>query len=81
MEKDVYADLMQKVEFIEKNFGSLENFVILSTWGHGGHKLIVEEDYSSSLDLSAVYRELSDLELADLEDYKNFLGRFDGEYF
>ena len=81
MEKNGYAELMEKVEFIEKNFGSLENFVILSTWGQDRHRLIIEEDYSSSLDLSAVYRDLADLEIADLEDYKNFLGRFDGEYF
>ena len=83
MERDVFVEVLKKVSDIEKKYGSLENFVILSTWPSKKHKLILEEDYSSCdwEELSSVYQDLNDLETCDLLDYQNFLGRKDGEQF
>ena len=75
MEKE-YQELLEKVKKIEKEYGSLENFAILSTCGRIKHKLRI----GRSVDLESVYEELSDLEYADLIDYQNLKGEY-GERF
>lgn len=41
----------------------------------------MKEAYSSfAPEMKQVYQELSDLELADLVDFKIFVGEFDGKY-
>ena len=70
---------MQKVEKIEKEFGSLEDFVILSTMDKSTHRMIVED--ATFDEMGAVYQDLSDLEIADLLDYQNLMGSKYGEYF
>ena len=77
MDKNIYSKTMQKVEKIEKEFGSLEDFVILSTMDKSTHRMIVE----AFDEMGSVYQDLSDLEIADLLDYKNLMGSKYGEYF
>ena len=77
-----FFEVLSKVEEIEKKYGSLENFVILSTYPSKKHKLKLEEKYSLNIkELSAVYEDLKDLETVDLLDYKNLFGRINGELF
>ncbi len=81
MNKNVFKKVLAKAEKIEQEFGSLENFVINTTIGHSKHRMRMEEEYSSNLhQLEKVYQGLNDLELADLVDYQNLIGRFDGEF-
>lgn len=79
MNKNIYSKTMQKVEKIEKEFGSLEDFVILSTMDKSTHRMIVED--ATFDEMGAVYQDLSDLEIADLLDYQNLMGSKYGEYF
>lgn len=79
MDKNIYSKTMQKVEKIEKEFGSLEDFVILSTMDKSTHRMIVED--ATFDEMGAVYQDLSDLEIADLLDYQNLMGSKYGEYF
>ena len=79
MDKNIYSKTMQKVEKIEKEFGSLEDFVILSTMDKSTHRMIVED--ATFDEMGAVYQDLSDLEIADLLAYQNLMGSKYGEYF
>lgn len=79
MDKNIYSKTMQKVEKIEKEFGSLEDFVILSTMDKSTHRMIVED--ATFDEMGAIYQDLSDLEIADLLDYQNLMGSKYGEYF
>ena len=79
MNKNIYSKTMQKVEKIEKEFGSLEDFVILSTMDKSTHRMIVED--ATFDEMGSVYQDLSDLEIADLLDYQNLMGSKYGEYF
>ena len=74
--KKEYQELLEKVKKIEEEYGSLENFAILSTCKEVKHKLRI----GRSVDLESVYEELSDLEYADLIDYQNLKGEY-GERF
>ena len=79
MEKNVYRKLLNKVKNIEAQ-QSLENFVKNSTNFDDEHRLRIEEDYSSTFqDMSQVYENLRELELADLLDFQKIYGRFDGD--
>lgn len=81
MKKSVFHELEKKVLQIEKEYSSLENFVINSTIPNEEHTMRMEEAISSTIcQLQQVYQELYDLELADLVDYQNFVGRFDGKF-
>ncbi len=75
MEKE-YQELLEKVKKIEEEYGSLENFAILSTCKEVKHKLRI----GRKIDLEGVYKDLSDLEYADLIDYQNLKGEY-GERF
>jgi len=80
MQENVYRKLEKSVAKIEKKYQSLEEFVKATTNLDDGHKMKMREDISLVFqELEQVYQQLSDLELADLVDFKN-LGRFDGEY-
>ena len=79
MEKNVYRKLLNKVKNIEAQ-QSLENFVKNSTNFDDEHRLRIEEDYSSTFqEMSQVYENLRELELADLLDFQKIYGRFDGD--
>jgi hypothetical protein len=81
MEEKVFRSLTKKVKKIEKEHGSLENFVVNTTIWDEGHKLKLEDDFSSIVQqMQQVYQDISALELADLVDYQNFVGRFDGKF-
>lgn len=80
MDKNVYRPTMQKVAEIEKEYGDLTNFAILNTFESERHKMRMEKDIFSNTEMSEVYQELSELELADLLDFQNMAGSFDGEY-
>lgn len=81
MNKGVFRQLSKNIEKIEKQFGSLENFVVTSTNLNEKHKMKIEEDYSSTFqELWPVYQDLSELERVDLLDYHKFVGRFDGKF-
>ncbi len=75
MEKE-YVELLKRVDEIEKEFGSLENFAILSTCVDFQHTLGIGGDF----DLTKVYDDLVELEIADLVDYQNLKGEY-GERF
>lgn len=81
MEEYVFQELLERAKKLEKEFGSLENFAKISTNCNEEHRMKMKEDFSSEYsDMSAVYQELLALELADLLDFQNFIGRFDGEF-
>lgn len=75
-----YDEILSKVEKIEENGQSLKDFVVQSTCGDKRHKMILEEDYASIGELSAIYEDMRELECADLYDYQNLIGRYDGEF-
>ncbi len=77
--QEAYKKLLKKVEKIEREYGSLEEFIIASTFLGGQHKMRMA-DFSSAW-LGKVQHELSPLELADLIDFQKCDGRFDGEHF
>ena len=80
MEEKVFRSTLEKVENIEKEFGTLENYAKKSTNLDEKHRLKIEDDYSSIFqDLTQVYDDLRELELADLFDFQNLYGRFDGD--
>ncbi len=79
MEKNVYRRQMKRIKKIEKAHGSLENYAKSSTNLDEKHRLRIDEDYSSVYqEMASVYDEFSDMERADLLDYQNIVGRFDG---
>ncbi len=81
MDKSVFDDQIERVKNIERNFGNFEDYVLLSTFGARKHRLIVEEAYANSChEMKQVYQDLHPLELADLYDAQNMIGRFDGEF-
>ena len=71
MEKE-YKLLQTKVEKIEKEYGSLKKYVVLSTCQDERHKMRI----GKAVDLSRVYEDLKDLEEADLIDYQNLKGEY-----
>ncbi len=80
MDENVYRGLLERVEEIEKTHRSLENFVKSTTNLNDEHRLRIEEDFSSTFqDMSQVYNEIQELELADLLDFQKIYGRFDGD--
>lgn len=68
--KKAYRKIAKKVKKIEKTFGSLQDFALSSTNFADGHKMRMEENPSSYLQMHRVYQELDDLERADLEDFR-----------
>ncbi len=81
MNKNVFHEMLEKAEKLEKEYGSLERYAKVSTITSEKHKMKMKEELSSSYaDMSEIYQELLDLEFADLLDFQNFNGRFDGEF-
>ncbi len=81
MKENVYRPLLERVEKIESEFGSLENFVITSTIGLDEHRMRMKGlSLSDFQEIWQVYQGLSDLELADLLDENIFVGRLNGEF-
>lgn len=80
MEENVYRLLIEKVEALEKKHGNLENFVKSTTNLNDEHRLRIEEveDFDK---LQVAYEQLRELEIADLLDYQNLYGRFDGDFY
>ncbi len=77
---ELYGELLKRVEQIEKAFGSLEEYVLLTTFEGDEHRMKMEEAYAKSAEeMTQVYQDLSVLELADLFDAQNLIGRFDGD--
>jgi len=80
MERDVFRQTLMRIKQIEQDQG-LENFLIASTNFEEKHSMRMKEDYISfSKQMSGVYQDLSELELADLFDEQKFVGGFDGEF-
>ena len=73
----MYKTIEKKVRKIEKEFGSLENFVVSTTISSANHKLKMKGAFQG---LDKIYDDLKDLEKADLCDFKNFLSEEDGEF-
>ena len=67
-----YQKLVEKVEKIERDFSSLQDFVI-STNFQDGHMMRMGEISSSFLHMNEVYQELDDLTFADLEDFQRLM--------
>lgn len=64
----MYSSIERKVREIEKEYGSLENFVVSTTIPDAKHKLKMKGEIQ---ELEKIYASLQDLELADLYDLKN----------
>lgn len=80
MNEDVFLPIKNRVFEIEKS-QSLEDFVIQSTFGEGHHRMRIEDAYASNCPrMLEVYQDLEELELADLCDFENLSGRFDGDF-
>lgn len=79
MEKDVYQGLIDRVEEIEKRYLSIEDFVKSTTNFEDKHRLRIEDISSHIQELQEIYDEFSELEIAELLDYQNLYGRFDGD--
>ena len=90
--QDAYKKIVEKVEAIERQHGSLEDFVLTSTIFEGEHKMRTRGETLSEIYAQTgtqdffdfrnpiLLRELEELELADLWDLKMQSGRFDGEH-
>ncbi len=76
----IYDEILWRVKQIEEAFGSLEEYVLLTTFESVDHRLRMEEAYANSAEeMKQVYQEFFLLELADLYDAQNLIGRFDGD--
>lgn len=81
MDKDVYRQTRKRISEIEREFGSLENFALQTTNLSDQHRMRLEEEsFSSYAEMMHIFEELQDLEIADLLDYQNMAGLFDGEF-
>ena len=80
MEENVYRLLLEKVEILEKKYGILENYVNSTTNFEDEHRLRIEEVYDFE-SCQRAYQQLRELEIADLIDYRNLYGRFDGDFY
>lgn len=81
MKENVFHYLEKRVEKIEKEHGSLENFVVNSTISDEEHRMRMEgQNFSAYEEMKQVYQELLDLELADFFDLKQLAGLFDGDF-
>ncbi len=76
MKKKVFRSLIKKVKSIERNWGSLEDFVVSTTFLGDKHTMKMEDDASLFEGLNLVYQDLSDLERADLVDLQKNLGDY-----
>lgn len=76
--KNVFRDIEEKVEIIEKKFGSLENFVISTTIPLEKHKLKMREN--SFKEMVSVYKDLEKLETCDLLDFQNLSSEDYGDF-
>ncbi len=74
-----YDEIMKKVEKIEENGQTLKDFVVRSTCGKVEHKMNNEEDYENIGALNGIYEDMKPFEIADLTDYQNLIGRYDGK--
>lgn len=70
MKKNVFRGTIKRVKSIEESWGSLEDFVIFSTFGTEKHTLKMGDDFSFPESLERVYESLCDLERADLFDFQ-----------
>ncbi|MGN1200703.1 MAG: hypothetical protein ACI4R8_00360 [Candidatus Caccovivens sp.] len=81
MKENVYRKSLKRIEKIENEHGSFENFVITSTNLNDEHRMRMEGvSLSDFQDMEQVYQDLHDLELADLFDENFFVGRFNGKF-
>ncbi len=71
MKKSAFRPLMKRVEKIERNWESLEEFVLFSTFGMQAHTMKMRENFLYDESLLKVYDDLSDLERCDLLDFQN----------
>ncbi len=77
MRKDMFFDLEKRVQKIEKEFDSLENYALISTSLEEKHIMKMREEIASFnfQELEAVYQELQPLDLIDLLDFKEFVDK------
>ena len=78
MATNPYKQMLKKIKNIKKNGQSLKDFVVKSTCGDVKHKMNNEQDYLAQ-DMRDVYEDVRPLEVADLYDYQNLMGRYDGK--
>lgn len=80
MQEKEYKKLEKRIREIETKYESLENYVLRTTNIDDKHKMRMKEYYSFIFsEIEEVYRDLSDLEFADLLDFENIIGRSDGK--
>ena len=72
--------MLKKIEKIEREFGSLENFAISTTFCDEQHTMKIDEHIFAQQSLMAVYQDLNDLETADLVDFQKF-GKANGNFY
>ena len=66
--RKAFLELERKAEKLEKEYGSLEDFVVSTTNLHFPHKMRIEVDF----ELLQVYKDLEDLQTSDLVDFEKF---------
>lgn len=86
-----YKKIIERVDKIESEYGSLEDYVRLLTISESKHMMKMRDfshiqvgkaqDFFDFRENKTLSRELHELELADLWDLKRQSGEFDGEYF
>lgn len=77
MRKDMFSDLEKRVQKLEKEHGSLENFAIASTKLNEKHIMKMREEIASFnfQELAKVYHDLYDLAFVDLLDFREFVDK------
>lgn len=66
--RKAFLELERKAEKLEKEYGSLEDFVVSTTNLSLPHKMRIEVDF----ELLQVYKDLEDLQTSDLVDFEKF---------
>lgn len=70
MKKSAYRQLEKRAKMLEENWGSVEEFVLFSTFGTQAHTMKMREEFLFDESLLKVYDDLSALERCDLLDFE-----------
>ncbi len=78
MKENAFFSVVERIKKIESEFGSLEDYVILTNFGKKHKMRMKGVTLSDFQNMESV--DLSDLTYADLVDENKFVGRFDGKF-
>lgn len=78
MKENAFFSVVERIKEIESEFGSFEDYVILTNFGKKHRMRMKGVTLSDFQNMESV--DLSDLTYADLVDENKFVGRFDGKF-